>query len=210
MASTITITCPECDKQMKAPADVLGKKIRCKSCGNVFPASAGAAPVPAKAPAKAPAKKAPASKKPDDDEDASPYGITEDKLSYRCPHCANAFESEDAVQCLVCGYNTVTRTQAQIRKVRDITGGDVFTWLLPGILCVIAVLCLLTFDILYCVLLNEESIDKEAWYGFVASLGIKIWLVVISMFFMFYAGKFAVKRLILNNRPPEIEEKFGG
>jgi hypothetical protein len=213
MANTITITCPECDKQMKAPAEVLGKKIRCKNCNATFPARAGAgAGPPPKPPAKAgkaPAAKAkPAKKKPsEEDEDANPYGITEDKLSNRCPNCANALEDDGAVVCLYCGYNTITRTQARTRKVRDVTGGDVFLWLLPGILCALVVAALITGDILYCVLLNEETVDRDQWYGIVASLGVKIWLVVVSLFFMFIAGKFAVKRLILDNKPPEVEEK---
>jgi DNA-directed RNA polymerase subunit M/transcription elongation factor TFIIS len=198
MASTITITCPECDKQMKAPAEVLGKKIRCKGCGATFPARAprGAGKQAARKP----------SKQASDDEDATPYGVTEEKFSARCPQCANALESEDAVICLRCGYNIVTRVQARTRKVRDVTGFDVFLWLLPGILCVLAVIGLLTFDILYCVLMNEETINREEWYGFVASLGIKIWIVVPTLFLMFLATKFAIKRLILDNKPPEIEE----
>src|SRR5689334_22316456 len=36
MAGTITITCPECETTMKVSADVEGKKVRCKSCKQVF------------------------------------------------------------------------------------------------------------------------------------------------------------------------------
>jgi DNA-directed RNA polymerase subunit RPC12/RpoP len=213
MASTITIACPECDKEMKVPAEVLGKKIRCKGCGATFPAKGGAgqaAKPPAKksAPAKPKAAAKPAKKAADDDEDASPYGVTEEKASLRCPNCANELESEEAVVCLYCGYNIITRERSRMKKVRDITGGDVFMWLLPGIICVIVVIALLTGDILYCLLLNEETIEKEEWYGFIASLGIKLWLVVMSLFIMFFCGKFAVKRLIFNNRPPEVEETY--
>ena len=47
---TIVISCPECDKQIKAPADAVGKKIRCKSCEHVFVIKAPAkAPAPIKA-----------------------------------------------------------------------------------------------------------------------------------------------------------------
>jgi hypothetical protein len=224
MASTITITCPECDKQMKAPADILGKKIRCKACGFTFPARQGAEEEtlppprspgkqsPAKPAGKPPAgkqatgKQAKAGKPEDDDEDASPYTFTEDKLSNRCPNCANAMDSEDAVICLFCGYNTVTRTQARTRKVRNITGFDVFLWLLPGIACVLAVIGLITGDILYCIYINEW-IDENAWYFFIGSLGMKIWLVVPTIYMMYLATRFAVKRLIFEHRPPEVEER---
>ena len=107
MASTITIICPECDQQMKASDQVIGKKIRCKGCSAVFPAKAATAK-PA-----GPKKAAP--KKDDDDEDASPYGITEDTFTPRCPQCANEMESREAVVCLYCGYNTVMRTQKRAR-----------------------------------------------------------------------------------------------
>jgi eukaryotic-like serine/threonine-protein kinase len=128
------------------------------------------------------------------------------RRSQRCPQCANELESEDAAICLHCGYNFFTREQARTRKVRDITGGNTFMWLLPGIISSVWVVLLITFDILYCVLLNEETIDKDEWYGFIASLGIKIWLVVMSLFIMFFCAKFAIIRLMFDNSPPEIEE----
>ena len=53
--ATKTATCPECKKQMKAPAELEGKKIRCKGCGTPVPVKAAAPAKPAKAtaPAKA-------------------------------------------------------------------------------------------------------------------------------------------------------------
>jgi hypothetical protein len=237
----ITITCPECGKQLKAPPDVLGKKIRCKGCGEVFAARADEdedEPAPARAtsarngkpaarPAKGPARPAPkapakpaAKPKPpagdkgkgkgdEDEEDASPYDPTTIDLTPRCPECANEMESEDAIICLHCGYNTVTREKARTRKVRDVTGGDMFLWLLPGILCALAVVGLIVFDVLYCTSI-ESWVDPETWYGTcLCWLGAKIWLVIVSLFAMYHAGRFAIIRLCINNTPPEIEERFG-
>ena len=77
MAAMISFTCPECKTQLKGPADMQGKKARCKHCAHVFvlkanaptapastaPANRGKAAQPAKAPARtAPGK--PATKKP--------------------------------------------------------------------------------------------------------------------------------------------------
>src|SRR5205085_4078975 len=97
---TMTISCPECDRQIKAPADAVGKKIRCKACEHVFVIKAPAkAPAPIKAtkPAKAekPAKSATAPKpahppKPthyDEDDDRNPYGLAEADETLRCPQC---------------------------------------------------------------------------------------------------------------------------
>jgi hypothetical protein len=57
-SSSILITCPDCKKQLKGPAEILGKKVRCKSCGHIFvvkstpPAAPGTA-APQALPAKA-------------------------------------------------------------------------------------------------------------------------------------------------------------
>src|SRR5690242_16474452 len=120
MASTITITCPECDKQLRASSEVLGKKIRCKACGATFAArDAGGKSAPAGKAGKdakggKPAKPGKAAKDEDDDPfkaDAVPYVMREEYLGRRCPECANAMEEEDRV-CLHCGYNTITREKA--------------------------------------------------------------------------------------------------
>ena len=36
MAATIDIACSNCGNASKAPADLVGKKIRCKQCQTVF------------------------------------------------------------------------------------------------------------------------------------------------------------------------------
>src|SRR5262245_13912362 len=36
MPDPIVIPCPECEKQVRAPADAVGKKIRCKNCEHIF------------------------------------------------------------------------------------------------------------------------------------------------------------------------------
>lgn len=61
MTTTIVISCPECKKQIKAPADLRGKKVRCKACGHLFTVPGGAGGAKASPEAKtAPTKKAPA------------------------------------------------------------------------------------------------------------------------------------------------------
>jgi hypothetical protein len=100
----------------------------------------------------------------------------------------------------------MTREKARTRKVRDITGGDRFLWLLPGIACALAVVALIAMDAVYCVFVSEWVDRENDWYGFIDSLGIKLWLCIVSVFFMWVAGKFAVKRLVFHPTPPEVEE----
>jgi hypothetical protein len=211
MADTVTVACPECDKKIKVAEETLGKKIRCKECDEVFVAKAPGKKAPAKSAAKPAAKPAKpvkeekpaaAKKQTDDDDDGNPYGVTTESLGARCPHCAGEME-EDAIICLECGYNTRSREMGKTRKVKDVTGGDVFLWLLPGILCVLGVIGLITWDILYCV--NADDWFDGAWYEFLAHLSIKMWMCIISVFFMFFLARFAVKRLIFDNSPPERE-----
>jgi DNA-directed RNA polymerase subunit RPC12/RpoP len=230
MAEAITIACPECDKKINVAADAVGKKIRCKACEHVFvieaPAGkkadgkAAATKSPAGKPAAAKAaeaKKAPAVKatppKPkddDDDEDGSsnPYGVTSLDTSPRCPDCANELESEDSVICLHCGYNTRTRERARTRAVEDVTGATWFWWLLPGILCALATLILFTFDIWYSFKIDMFVDPENDWFTFISYPWFKIWIVwAPSVILMVGTTTFAVKRLILNPRPPEREKK---
>jgi hypothetical protein len=221
MPDTITIICPECEKPISATTDVIGKKIRCKGCGTTFPVTRapektkpgkGAKGNPAGKGAP-PAKKEPASsKKPtkpadDEDGDGKPYGLTITDLAPRCPDCANEMESEDSVVCLHCGYNTQTRTRFRTKKIADVTGGDVFMWLLPGILCVVGILILLTIDIVWCVNIDDWVGSGDEWYSFIKGGGIKLWLCIGSAFISFFLGKYAFYRLVINNQPPEIELK---
>jgi len=220
MAATISVACPECGKQIKAPADLEGKKIRCKDCGTVFalkappPVKAGKTEAkPAKKDGKAEAK--PAAKPPvkakakpkrsvhdDDDDNPNPYGVTDTDLGHRCPYCAQVMEGEDSVICLQCGYNTQTRMRTEMKKVFETTGMDWFLWLLPGILSILTILLLIGFDVLYFFKLPYAEAENE-WYWMFAIYGIKLWVIIVTLFIMFFCARFAVKRLIFHPRPPE-------
>jgi hypothetical protein len=220
MAATINVTCTQCETTIKASAEVEGKKVRCKSCGAVFVARAGA-PAKSAAPAKAtaPAKgakpaKAPAEKdiigfkddEPNEEDDGKAYGVNEEKLGHRCPECANAMESDDAVICLHCGYNTITRTRAGFKKTYDITALDYLIHLGPGILCLLGIIGLAIYDVLY-VMYADEWFDTNTWYGTVMAHGaMKMWKCLLSVYFMYLMGKFAFHRLIMDRHPPEIEK----
>ncbi len=192
MATAISVSCPQCDKKMKVPADARGKKVRCKGCQHVF-----VVPAPSAKAAK------PGGKPVDDESDGKPYGITTLDLTPRCPHCANEMEEGDRV-CLHCGYDVITREFHRTRKLYDTTGFDVFLWLLPGILSALGVLGLIGLDIWYCMSIRDLVGDE--WYDFIASQACQMWFVIISLFGMFHLGKFAVKRLILHYKPPEVEK----
>lgn len=168
MPEAITIVCPECEKKMMVPAGAAGKKVRCKGCEHIFAVKAPAAKA-------APAKKAPPAAKPKpkptdvDEEDDTPIGVTALDTAPRCPNCANEMESEEAVICLYCGYNTRTRIRVETRAVEDTTFMTWFWWLLPGILCALFFIILLTFAILYTIKIDNYVDKDNDWYAFVAA-----------------------------------------
>lgn len=217
MAATILIVCPECDKQIKAPANALGKKVRCKSCQAIFVAEERSGKKPPGKPAKPSSGKS--TKKPtskpattpsrqvdDDDEDPNPYIMVDMSFVPRCPFCANEME-EDAIVCLTCGYNTRTREKARMRKVYDLTFGKHLLWLLPGIGCFLAVCLIIAFNTWYLMKIDDLIAEDDSWYlSMWRSGGIKLWVVLPSLGAIWLAGKFAVKRLILHPKPPEVEK----
>lgn len=237
MAEMMVISCPDCATKMKVPESTLGKKLRCKSCQQVFtsklPETAPAvkeqkkAPSPkSKEPPKPPPKvEAPLKFKEDEDEEdtKNPYGMKEVEEGTRCPQCANLMESEESYICLNCGFNTRTRTEMKKRRIKEITGQDKFLWLLPGILCCVAILAMIGYWCFHHFALpgiiwekwdeisakhptRAKALADEAleggWY---LHASIELWMAIIFAFLSVAAGRFAVKRLIMNPNPPEVE-----
>jgi hypothetical protein len=217
MATTLLISCPECDKKIKAPAELKGKKIRCKGCGHAFVVQGGGGdeeadvlPVqaePARPKAAKPKRPAQPAAPVDDEDNPDPYAVTSLTEGHRCPHCAYEMESEDSVICLHCGYNTLTRTHHGTKKTLEHTNMDWFLWWLPAILCILWILSMIISDILYLLLIDTLVGDSDWMTSWLAHGGIKLWMIIVSLFFMFFAGRFAVKRLIFNYRPPEKEKR---
>lgn len=195
MANLMVVSCPQCNKQMKAPEELRGKKVRCKGCGHTF-ALGGAEPAPAAKPAAKPATVG----------DEESYGVSQDESLTvpRCPHCAQEMTDEDAVICIHCGYNTVTRQRVGTKKVVETTAGEHFHWLLPGIGSVAGILALIGFDLFFC-FWYPKIVNPYGDWAWLDSNGIRLWTVIISGFMMFFLGKFAFGRLILHSSPPERE-----
>jgi Zn ribbon nucleic-acid-binding protein len=226
MANLMEIPCPECDKQMKLPEEMAGKKVRCKACGHVFRVEAETEPVKTSKGDKAPkpsVKAKPLTKPPgkgkagpkaatkpkgsgDLDEDGNPYGLTEEYLGPRCAFCAAPMEEGDII-CLACGYNTSTRQKQFTKKVFQRTGVDWFLWLFPATLCVITILVLVGLDVWYVMKVpgERELDDYIIWAVF--NKGVKLWVVIATMFAMFFCGVYAFRRFVFHPLPPERERQ---
>ncbi len=193
MTNAIDVSCPQCQKKIKATEALRGKKVRCKGCEHIFAI-----------PAAGPAKPASAKAASDDDGPITAYGVNnkEDSALPRCPHCANELESETARICLHCGYDTVTRQRLGTKRTYELTAGDRSAWLLPGFLALGGIVLLLFFD-LFVLLAVPKIFDETSDFSFLNSRGLKLWSVIISIVLALGLGKFAFARLILNPTPPE-------
>src|SRR5262249_25990787 len=141
MADTIDVSCPSCDKKLKVPAHVAGKKIKCKGCGAVIavpaekPVAAASKPSPpaeesgAKPTAPAPAASDRGKVTWDDeaDSDNKPMSVVHEDDNPRCPHCAQLLEPPDAIICIHCGFNNRTRIQVGTKKVFEPEPGEWFS-----------------------------------------------------------------------------------
>lgn len=226
MAAVIVIECPKCGKQLKAPPELQGKKIRCKDCGTAFPVQAKSEAKGEekkaetfafkeddgpKAPPKKPAPppKAPPKKPVDDDDEegSNPYGVTDEKLIARCPNCAKEMDSEDAIICLHCGYNTRSRRRAETKRVLEITSQDRIQWMMPAVACIIGILVLVGLNVfLWFGLQGMWQTWDEATTPSL-SRGLRTWISAFSLWGCYAAGKFAFRRLVLQPAPPEEEIK---
>jgi len=112
-----------------------------------------------------------------------------------------------------------------MRKIKPTTGGDKFLWLLPGILCILAIFLMIGYWFFHHFALPDMIIDRwdelldqhrddrrEAlgddaapWFGMFFTPAIELWMAIAFAGAGFFAAKFAVKRLILHPNPPEIE-----
>jgi hypothetical protein len=199
MAEAILIACPECNKKLRTPAHLKGKKIRCKSCSHVFIAKAVGE---GGAKANEGVEKAP---NPDYEVDHNPYAVQDMSFAVRCPHCAGEMESDDATICLHCGYDRTKRERHNIVATYETTGMDYFLWLLPGIACAITVLLLLGFIVFLITALRgvlDSYKGEEPWWAF-GLRAMQLWGSIFSLFIIFFCGRFAIRRLIFNPVPPE-------
>lgn len=218
MPATISIRCPSCKKNMTGPAAALGKKVKCKACNHVFVAMVeGAAAEPARGDAKKGGAtndskgKAPAAKPkqevdknrlldPNDSDPGKSYGFEEQKQDEiaRCPQCAYELETVDAVVCLTCGYNLLTRKRLQMQKIYERNFMDWVVWYTPTTFAILGCLASLAFGIFLWT-------GLKWWYGdwWFSHFSVQVWFTVFAAGGAWSCGKYAFKRIYYQPKPPE-------
>jgi len=201
MATNLIVSCPDCKKQYKAPPGAEGKKIRCKACGQTFRVEAS--PAATKAASKAGLPKSALSPSVDQI-DLTPYQVTDQDMTARCPHCAKEMDSEDAVICIHCGYDVRVRQQLKTKRIIELDAADRFRWLLPGLISIAVVLMMLgTVAFLWLGLPYLASKNASSWWAFFDHKMTRVWGTVACLFVIYFAGRLAIDRLILHPSPPE-------
>lgn len=234
----VEIPCPNCEKSLKVPEAVFGKKIKCKHCGHPFvvedpdakpakgakkPTKPGAAKAPKEEPKKEEPKKAAAPYKFEDDNDEgakpNPMGVIAEEDVARCPFCAKELDPPDAKVCLHCGFNNITRTRAESKKVWAPDSSDYMNHLGPGLGALAICIGLIAMDIV--VLLNmrewltgsfleSEQADptdpsRKAMLVRPGAFITLIWAATVMP--IIGTARFAIKRLLIDNKPMEKQKK---
>jgi hypothetical protein len=229
MATTFVIACPECSKQVKVSDEHIGKKIRCKGCGEIYPVPAAAPTASARktqaAPKATPARgkatqvsaaAAPPPKTPEPDEDYDPNKYTpvveaNDTLP-RCPFCAHQMESMEARICLQCGYDTQKRQRPDVKQIYAPGFGEIFLWLLPAILTVLLMIGMVVWYLFFWDLIVEWLEDSwfedekgpPATYLAAASPSFfRLYHALLIIFMWVPMIRFCYKRFFINYLPPE-------
>lgn len=219
MAPNPAVTCPKCDKKFKPKAEVKGKKIKCPYCLHAFAVPGGKEEKDAK-PAKvkaseakakpeepkpaAPVEPEAAEKPPVDsfESDPDPYGVKTQDLTPRCPVCATEMASANAIICLKCGYNTLTRVMGKTEKTLGVTTQQHFMHLLPALGAAGFTFFAVVF-LLYYALVSPFHVEKTM-FEFTDTEAIRMWTTVIFLGWIWGAGSFCFKKFFEEPMPDEI------
>ena len=210
--ATIDIACPNCGNTSKGPDTVRGKKIRCKNCEHVFVVPAAGTVASPKPPNPAEQRTLPPRVEEDDDEVAkNPYGVVQENLAPRCPHCALPMDPPDAKICIHCGYHMVKRQRKERKITYERTFGDYVLWHLPTLACFIGIGILIAFDAL-CVVLWYPAMVEGSTIGDIFGEALSrsccsVWTVIVSLYFIWKMGKFIIVKRLMHFTPPEQEKK---
>lgn len=219
------IKCKQCGTAFVAESPDAGARPSVwpsKPGGGVKPSKPGGAGVKVKEEPKPEPKAepaaAPAYKFQDDDEEdgARPkaMGVVDGGEDIaRCPFCAKELEPPDAVVCIHCGFNNVTRVRADSKKVWAPDSSDWMTHLAPGILALIICIGLIVLDVIVYLnmrewltgtFLQKEDKDAQGEIAFYVKPGAFITLIFAATVLpIIGTARFAIKRLAIEYMPSE-------
>lgn len=185
------ITCPHCQSRFKGKPDLAGKKIKCPSCQSPFTA-------PAETATRTPKPKSPAVEPPTDD---AAYGVSRIDITPRCPHCAAEMLSAEAIICVHCGYNTMTRVHGATKKVLAASPQEHLLYLLPSLSAALVFVAIVVALIFYNTVLTQRlEGGKLSW---IVHESLRMWTTLVCLAILWPVAMFAFNTLAVRPRPPE-------
>jgi hypothetical protein len=200
----------------QAPA---GKVSKPSTVGTSKPGGAVKAKTEKEAPKPAPPPPAAYKMAEDDDEGdggakPNPLGVVDEGEDIpRCPHCAKELDPPDAVVCIHCGFNNMTRAKAESKTTWAPSGEDWFQHLLPGVLALIGFIILLVLNIMSFLnmrdwmtdtILMKDGKGPDGEPAFWVKPGAFITFILAATIMpLLGCARFAIKRLIIENKPEE-------
>jgi hypothetical protein len=150
---------------------------------------------------------------------ARPYGVIKGDENVRhCPFCALPLDPPDTRICMHCGFDMLARKRHETRAVYETTTGDYILHWLPAIACILAIGVLVTISVICGLNMRDwltgtflDSEEKNEITGktkfYIDPLCFNLFVWVTSAWLSFLAGRFAIRRLVINWRPPEVLKK---
>jgi len=223
MADKPVVTCPSCEKKFKAKAEVRGKKILCPFCEKSFVVDGAAmGDVEPAAPAEddgllalaaeegtiplaidgAKSKKARAEEDEPVDND-NPYGVTYVDSDPRCPNCTEKMVPKNAVVCLACGYNTLTREWGKTEKTMGVSFGRHFVYLLPGIFALAGLGLYICVQVFFAT--PWPLLVAGGWLDWSDYEGLRMWTTTAGFGLVWYLGHYCYRRFVVKPFPDEVK-----
>lgn len=226
MSEPLDLACPHCASPLRVPAELAGKKVKCKKCGEAFPVPVPVKPLPpefakpaakvakpAKPAAPAASADAPLGFAEDPDDDKNPYIVHKESDAPRCPHCAKELDPPDAKICLHCGYDLLDRSRRASRAVYQLTFGDYFKHHIGAILLLLFIIGLLVGSVICWINMADwigdwvKTDERDPATGnskyYVQPWCFSLWIVIIVLWVSWKMGKFVFRRFFIDYRPEE-------
>lgn len=199
-AAPHTIACPACKKRFKGKPELVGKRIKCPACAEPFVVPADeAAPVPAKV------EKSPAPIAMTPMVEEATYGLEQYDESPKCPNCAQPMLDKEAIVCVYCGYNTLTRVYGKTKKLVQLTRAEHLKYLTPAIVAAtiffLILICLFVLNLIVPPMVENTKAD---W---VASEALRMWTTMLMVALLWALAVFTFKRMVMAPRPPDVEKE---
>lgn len=202
MSAPSSIVCPACKKRFKGKPELAGKKIKCPECHEPFVVPSADAPPPI--PLEKPKPKAVQNADVEAPKDEGAYGVGRIDTAPRCPNCAKEMLSAEAVICVHCGYNTLTRVHGETKKLIAISGEEHFLYLLPTLIsATMFVLCVILLVAWSTLMVEWLTGTKWAW---LVHESIRMWLTIAMLGLLWGLGYYSFNTLVLAPKPPEVEK----